>query len=66
MAEPDIQKLAERVAVLEKRVAELADSGKANAWLDSVGKFAGDDLMKEIFEEGQKIREAEREAVRSA
>jgi hypothetical protein len=61
--------LEERVAVLEKQVgALLADpiSGarRAKDWRRTRGAFTGDDLMKQIFEEGRKIREAERKRAR--
>ena len=60
--------LEERVAVLEKQVgALLADPSGARRVKDgrrTRGAFTGDDLMKQIFEEGRKIREAERKLAR--
>ena len=59
--------LEERVATLERQVAALltelaipAGSGRAKDWRRTRGAFTGDDLMKQVFEEGRKIRDAER------
>ena len=59
--------LEQRVAVLEKKVdALLADRpAEPPDDLRSLrGAFTGDDLMKQIFEEGQKIRRAESQRAR--
>jgi hypothetical protein len=56
--------LEERVAALERQVAALlanhAGTGGAKDWRRTRGVFTGDDLMKQVFEEGRKIRDAER------
>jgi hypothetical protein len=56
--------LEERVAALEKQVGELVanHTGMRHAkdWRRTRGAFTGDDLMKQVFAEGRKIREAER------
>lgn len=56
--------LEERVAELERQVAALLaiDGGTtvAKDWRRTRGVFTDDDLMKQIFDEGRKIREAER------
>jgi hypothetical protein len=56
--------LEERVAALEATVAQLlsqADAGGAKKdWRSTLGMFADDPLMKEIDEEGRRIREAGR------
>lgn len=56
--------LEERVAALEKQVgALLADNAgteRARDWRRTRGAFTGDELMKQVFEEGRKIRDAER------
>ncbi len=56
--------LEERVTALERHVhgllANHAATGRAKDWRRTRGVFTGDDLMKQIFEEGRKIREAER------
>jgi hypothetical protein len=61
--------LTKRVENLEKQVAEL--TAKVSAidfspdWRRAVGMFAGDEIMKTIFEEGRKIREADRKRARN-
>jgi hypothetical protein len=56
--------LEERVAALEKQVGALlvnqAGSERVKDWRRTRGAFTGDDLMKQVFEEGRKIRDAER------
>jgi hypothetical protein len=56
--------LEERVATLERQIAALlanhAGTGPAKDWRRTRGVFTGDDLMKQVFEEGRKLREAER------
>lgn len=60
--------LEERVTALERKVADLLEKVIAppaeRDWRSSVGMFAGDSLMKEIDEEGRKLREADRERAR--
>ena len=57
--------LEERVAALEATVAQLlsqADAvGAKKDWRSILGMFADDPLMKEIDEEGRRIREAGRQ-----
>lgn len=56
--------LEDRVAALEKQVSILLANHSGaiplKDWRRTRGAFTGDDLMKQIFEEGHKIREAER------
>jgi hypothetical protein len=56
--------LEERVAALEKQVGDLlanaAGSTRVKDWRRTRGAFTGDELMKQVFEEGRKIRETER------
>ena len=56
--------IEERVAALEKTVAQLVARSKStsdgNDWRSSIGMFANDPVMKEIDEEGRKIREEDR------
>ena len=56
--------LEERVTKLEKLVDILLHRSDASArkkdWRRTAGKFDGDLLMKEIIEEGQRIREEDR------
>ncbi len=57
--------LEERVAALEKQVGALlsdgAERGRTKDWRRTRGAFTGDDLMKQVFAEGRKIREADRQ-----
>ena len=56
--------LEERVAALEKQVGALlakhAGTKPAKDWRRTRAAFTGDNFMKQVFEEGRKIREAER------
>lgn len=60
--------LEERVAKLEKQVAELLSSSgqpkHKKDWRRTVGMFTGDPIMKEIQEEARRFREADRERAR--
>jgi hypothetical protein len=59
--------LEDRVAILERQVAELRAAGTgANGkdWRRTVGMFAGDEQMKEILDEARKYREADRRKAR--
>ena len=55
--------LEKRVAALERQIALLADHTSAERtkdWRRTRGAFTSDNLIKQIFEEGRKIRDAER------
>ncbi len=56
--------IEERVAALELQVGALlanrVGTGRAKDWRRTRGVFTGDNLMKQVFEEGRKIREGER------
>jgi hypothetical protein len=60
--------MEERLAALEKQVGELARRLLAleapKDWRSTIGMFAGNEGMKEVFEEGRKIREADRAKAR--
>jgi hypothetical protein len=60
--------LEERVAALEEIVAQLlsrSDSVVAKKdWRSTLGMFADDPVMKEIDEEGCRVREADRQQAR--
>ena len=62
--------LDQRVAVLEQEVARLSNLQQSERrpqeknWRSTLGMFAGDAIMKEIIEEGRKIREQDREQTR--
>lgn len=58
--------IEERVTKLEGLVDELrerrasADTPGRDDWRSTVGMFADDDVMQEILDEAQRIREADR------
>jgi hypothetical protein len=58
--------LEERVAVLEQTVARLVAGGNGikKDWQSTIGMFEGDAVIREIQEEGRKLREVERQATR--
>src|SRR3989442_1122757 len=57
-------RLEERVAALEREVGALlanhTGTKRSKDWRRTRGVFTGDDFMKQVFEEGRKIRQAER------
>jgi hypothetical protein len=61
--------LEARLAALEKQVESLVASGagasRLKDWRRTSGAFTGDDLMAQVFNEGRKIRVAERKRARS-
>lgn len=54
-----LESLAQRVEALERAAGVLPASPNDDRWLGAVGMFAGNDFMKQVDEEGRKIREAE-------
>jgi hypothetical protein len=62
--------LEERVAALERQVGALlanqAAVGRPKDWRRTRGAFTGDDLMKQVFAEGRRMREAQRKRARTA
>jgi hypothetical protein len=56
--------LEDRVAELERLVHELASklvsTSNDKNWQRSVGKFKGDPIMREIIDEGERLREEDR------
>lgn len=61
--------LEERVSTLERQVvallAEAAGPARAKDWRRTRGAFTGDDLMKQIFAAGRKIRSADKKRARA-
>jgi len=60
MNEVTLESLARRVEALERALDLQQPSPGKNAWQSVVGMFAGSDFMRQVDEEGQKIRVAER------
>jgi hypothetical protein len=60
--------LEERVAALEKEIADLrtqvAEGSRTKDWRRTIGMFTGDEGMQELFAEAMKIREADRDRAR--
>ena len=52
--------LTQRVAALEKQLAKLLAKSPDKNWRKSVGMFGTDKTMKQIDEEGQRIRDKSR------
>lgn len=56
--------IEERVAALERKLAQLQDvsgpSVETKDWRSTIGMFADDPVMKEIDEEGRRTRERDR------
>jgi hypothetical protein len=62
--------LEDRVAALERQVRALlanhaAGTQRAKDWRRTRGVFTGDDLMKQMFEEGRRIRHADRKSAKA-
>jgi hypothetical protein len=59
--------LEQRIAALEKDVARLSESQRREGprpeknWRSTLGMFADDAIMKEVIDEGRKIRQFDRE-----
>lgn len=59
--------LEQRITALEQQVAELraaANGSSTKDWRRTIGMFTGDKVMKQIFDEALKFREADREKAR--
>lgn len=55
-----LEALARRVEALERALRIQPPPPAEDAWERVLGMFAGSDFMKQVDEEGRKIREAER------
>src|SRR5581483_11070386 len=62
--------LAARIRDVERELArlrsEIEQLKAPKDWRSTIGMFGGDKVMEEIFEEGRKIRERDRERARRA
>jgi hypothetical protein len=59
-----LESLAKRVEALEIALATKAPNRSPKDWRKTVGMFRDSEFMREVDEECQRIREAEREAAR--
>jgi hypothetical protein len=64
MPELTLESLAKRVEALESALAVKETNRSPKDWRMGVGLFAGSEFMKQVDEEGRRIREADREAAR--
>ena len=64
MAELTLEALAKRVEALEVALATGEPRQSSKEWRKAVGMFARSEFMKQVDEEGRRIREADREAAR--
>ncbi len=55
-----LESLARRVEALERALNLQSPQSGKDSWRCVVGMFAGNDFMRQVDEEGQKIRQAER------
>lgn len=55
-----LETLAQRVEALERALRFQPPSPGKDDWRRVIGMFAGSDFMKQVDEEGRKLREAER------
>ena len=64
MSEPTLESLAQRVDALERELRRQRTTETKKDWRRVVGIAGDSDLMRQIDDEGRKIREAEREEAR--
>jgi hypothetical protein len=60
MSELTLESLAKRVEILEISLATREPNHSRKDWRQVVGMFGGSDFMRQVDEEGRKIRDAER------
>lgn len=66
MAELTLESLAKRVEALEIELARRVPARPAKDWRKVIGMFGDSDFMREVDEECQRSREAEREQARQS
>ena len=64
MSEITLESLAKRVAALESALASPAPVHPARDWRKVVGMFHDSEFMREVDDECERMREAEREVAR--
>lgn len=64
MNEPTLESLARRVKALERQLQTQGAAPAKKDWRRVVGIAGDSELMRQIDDEGRRIREAEREAAR--
>jgi hypothetical protein len=57
-----LEALARRIEAIERALGIGPAPAVKRDWRNAIGMFAGSDFMKQVDEEGRKIREAERAA----
>ena len=62
MSDQTLESLTRRVEALEQAVGLRPAAAPNREWLSAIGMFSGNEFMKQVDEEGRKIREAERAA----
>lgn len=62
MSDQTLESLTRRVEALERAVGLQPATPSNREWLSAIGMFSGNEFMKQVDEEGRKIREAERAA----
>ena len=62
MSDQTLESLTRRVEALERAVGLRPAAAPNREWLSAIGMFSGSEFMKQVDEEGRKIREAERAA----
>jgi hypothetical protein len=62
MNDHTLESLTRRVEALERAVGLQPSAPPNREWLSAIGMFSGNEFMKQVDEEGRKIREAERAA----
>jgi hypothetical protein len=62
MSKLTLESLARRVEALEAALTAKESNGSPKDWRKVVGMFRDSDFMRQVDEEGRKIREAERAA----
>ncbi len=62
---PTLESLAQRVEALEAALSARLPSRRRKDWRRVVGMFRDSEFMREVDEECQRVRDAERDAARS-